>query len=269
MNLPVINGRRFGAFPSKRRATDLGRPTFLLPGPFPSSFQLFRFYWPAVKDQGAEGSCTGHGWASNSEFLFSRFKGLHVTLSPAGIYYLERQREGTLDQGDCGAQVSSGAYVTDLQGVTPLVDEPYVSGDVSTAPTAAQLAEAQKYRTGAFHRLATVTDIKSCIYSGYPIVIGFNVYDSFMNIGADGLMPMPNLSTESLQGGHCTFGGLAYNDYVQCPGANPGAVLMQNSWGLGWGLQGRYWMPYDFLADQNTVSDIFIQHLGHAWGKPA
>lgn len=219
---------------------------------------------PAIKDQGEEGSCTAHAWTSNAEFLFKKYEGLSVNLSPSFVYYQERAQEGSLDQGDCGAQVVTGANVMDLQGAPTIAQEPYTSGEFQTAPTAEQVAEAHHWRTGAYHRLSTVTDIKECIVSGYPIVIGFTVYESFEGIGADGLMPMP-AAGEAILGGHCMFGGLAYDDSVACRGAATGAVLMQNSWGPGWALDGCVWMPYSYLADADVVSDIFIQHLGRAW----
>lgn len=260
-------GRKYGALKSRRNATDLGKPRFFgLPATLPPSYSLEQWA-PAVKDQGDEGSCTGHGWTSNAEFLSMKFNRSSGPLSPAFVYYMERAQEGTLGDGDCGAQVVTGANVMDLKGAPSLAQESYVPGDISTAPTPSQVEAALLNRTGAYHRLATIMDVKECIVSGYAIVIGFSVYDSFEQDGMakSGLMPMPDTSKESLLGGHCVFGGLAYDDTKQCPGAKPGAVKMQNSWGTAWGITGRFWMPYDFLQNPDLVSDIFIQHLGKAW----
>lgn len=276
--------RRYGALPSKPDSRDkIGIPPELKStAPLPPKFSI-ETWQPPIKDQGQEGSCTAHGSSSYREFLFRKYYQYEkskaqfpdpnaVVLSPAFIYYIERQVEGTLADGDCGAQVRTSMLVIDQYGAPLLSQEPYSDTDFSTAPTPEQIQEALLFKGGPFHRLTGVYDIKTCILSGYPIVIGFNVYDSFEGdqIAKDGLMPMPDTSTEQIVGGHEVLGGLAYDDSVQCPGASVGAVLMQNSWGTSWGIGGRFWMPYDYLNNPSFVSDEWMQHLGPAWaGKPA
>jgi len=269
MELPISQGgRRYGVLPPKFKATDYGRPHFFLSTPPPPfDYHLFEKYARVVKDQGAEGSCTGNGGATHQEFLEIAYAGHDVVLSPKGIYYLERQEEGTLAEGDCGAQIQTCAAVLCKYGATPLADQPYVAGDFSTAPTPEQLTEALQYKSGAYHRISTVLDIKNCINSGYTFIIGMAVYDSFENdVKSDGLMPMPDTGKESLLGGHCLSSGWAYDDRVKCPNANsPGAVLTQNSWSASWGLEGRVWIPYEYFADFNFVWDMRITHKGKPW----
>ena len=268
MTLTVSNGgRRYGALPSKFSVKDLGRPHFFLgTPPPPADYGNLKNYSRPVKNQGQEGSCTGHGWATHQEFLELKYNHHDITLSPAGIYYLERQLEGTLDQGDCGAQIVSGAAVVCKYGVDLLSDEPYSDQSYDKAPTADQLKSALNYKSGAYHRLTTVLDIKNCINSGYTFVLGMSVYESFeTSVGGDGIMPMPNHG-EALLGGHCMSSGWAYDDTIKCPNASvPGAVLTQNSWGPEWGLEGRVWIPYEYFVDPNGVGDMRISHLGKKW----
>ena len=223
-----------------------------------------------IKNQSTEGSCTGHGWSVHQEFLEISQNNKDVELSPTGIYYLERKSEGTLGQGDCGAQVITGAQVVTRWGVAPLADEPYVAGDFETAPTAEQMLEATQNKSTAYHPLLTINDLKACILSGYTFVLGMSVYSSFEDIGSNGLMPMPDVNTESLLGGHCMSSGWAFDDTIECPNSPPGAILTQNSWGASFGLNGRLWIPYQyFQSTQQFVSDLWVSHLGAQWGKPA
>jgi hypothetical protein len=278
-------GRRYGAHFSKPKASDLGFPAHLVKrvAEMPARAFLTGMVG-AVKDQGSEGSCTAHGSCSLGERLYIRWKGTTPVFSPAFTYYLERKQEGTLDQGDCGAQVETSLIIPDPKaggaGWCPLSDMPYTPGDIATAPTAAQIAAAGAFPGGAYHSLGNnIDNVKSCILSDYSCVIGISVYDSFESEGAasSGLIPYPNVNTESLLGGHETHAALGYDDAIQCPNApHPGAVLCQNSWGTGWGCEcpsgmlptptrGFYWMSYDFLLDPTLTSDIRMGHLGAAW----
>jgi C1A family cysteine protease len=163
-------------------------------------------------------------------------------------------------------------------GWCPLADMPYTPGNISTVPTAAQIASAKVFPGGAFHSIGNnIANMKSCILSDYSFVIGISVFDSFESDGAaaTGLIPFPNVNAESLQGGHETHAGLGFDDTIQCPNSpNPGAVFCQNSWGDEWGCacrgalgtgRGFYWLSYDYLLNVNITSDIRMGHLGLPW----
>jgi hypothetical protein len=84
------------------------------------------------------------------------------------------------------------------------------------------LQDAQLYRSGAYHAIKNVQDMKACFASGYGFIAGFSAYDSFESnkTAASGLMPVPNLQTESLLGGHEVF---FMGTTMQCPGATQSA----------------------------------------------
>ena len=191
--------------------------------------------------------------------------------------------EGTLAEGDCGAQVDTSLIVPDPKaggaGWCPIGITGYTPGDITTPPSPAQLDAAKNYPGGARHTIGNnIANIKSCILSDYTCVIGISVYDSFESdsTAASGLIPYPSINTESLLGGHEMHSALGYDDEVQCPNApNPGAVLTENSWGDSWGClcpaptlatrRGFCWMPYDYLMNPNLTSDVRMGHLGSAW----
>jgi C1A family cysteine protease len=278
-----------GAFPSVKNAKMLGFPAHLIvrSGDFPVRAFITGALGP-VKDQGQQGSCTGHGSTSQGERLYRRF-GNQLTntpastppiFSPAFHYYNERQIEGTLAQGDCGAQVVTSLEVAENsgKGFCPESLMPYSDAECSTAPSAAALAAALLNPGGSFHSLGNeIANMKSCIISDYSAVIGISVYDSFEDDAAalSGLIPLPNLNTETLQGGHEVHALIGFDDTIQCPNAKPGAMLFQNSWGVGWGIappvptlskqRGFAWLPYDYLMDSNLTSDCRMQHLGKPW----
>ena len=216
-----------------------------------------------VLDQGDEGSCTAHAAAADREFLHWKQiarRGQPVTpasdgmFSPSFIYYLERQTDGSLSEGDCGSFGRTSCATLNKFGCALRSDMAYVAGDFGTAPSAAQLESASKYATGQYHRLAIVNDMKSCIASGYNFRIGFTVYASFEGINSTGVWT-PNKS-ESVLGGHEVL-AIGYDDSV-----NGGSFEVRNSWGPGWGKEGNFWMRYVDAADTDILQDAWIQHLG-------
>ena len=99
-----------------------------------------------------------------------------------------------------------------------------------------------------------VNGMKNALASGFPVVMGFTVYDSFEgNLNnTTGMMPYPNTASEQVLGGHavCVVG---YNDNL-----NGGRFICRNSWGTGWGDHGYFYMPYQVIANKNMSSDFWI-----------
>jgi C1A family cysteine protease len=255
-------GRRYGYHKDVPDHRDYGISATVLESATTSNASNLPLLGP-VLDQGQEGSCTAHAAAADREFLHwkeiaSRRQSVTPAsegmYSPSFIYYLERQTDGTLDQGDCGSFGRTSCSVLRKYGCALRTDMPYVAGDVSTAPTAEQLAAATKWATGQYHRLVTVDDMKSCIASGYCFRIGFTVYESFESIGADGLWT-PSKS-ENVLGGHEVL-AIGYDDDI-----NGGSFEVRNSWGAAWGDQGNFYLRYADAADPDILMDAWIQHLG-------
>jgi len=257
VTLPLSpNGRRYGYRHNPADHRDFGLTSLrLIEKAPPPSFSLKEFLGP-VKDQGDEGSCTAHAGTENFEFLYRKYKGESPIFSPAFLYYQERVIDGDPND-DGGSTGRSSCQAMQKFGVCLESQLPYVSGQYAIPPTPDQVADALAYKSGAYHFLSTVADIKSCIASGYCCMIGFTVYESFESIGSDGVMPVPG-ATEQVLGGHevLIYG---YDD-------SKGVLSVLNSWGEGWGDGGTFYMPYQVAAAPNT--DLCIQHLGPKW-QPA
>lgn len=212
-----------------------------------------------VRDQGDEGSCTAHAGVGMREFLARRYQQQSPILSPAFLYYQERLLDGTLDEGDCGSYGRTACQAMNKFGVCTLGDEAYVPGDFATAPTDAQLADAMTWKSGAYHRLATVADMKSCLASGYVFAIGFTVYQSFEALSATVPVYKPAKSDEQVLGGHEVL-VIGYDD-----SRFDGSFKVRNSWGPSWADNGNFWIPYPVAADGDVLIDAWMQHLGKAW----
>jgi C1A family cysteine protease len=234
-----------------------------------------------VRDQGQLGSCTGFAIAVGMrEFLegatptptpppspgcslaklLPKFatQGLKLALTPLSplfLYYEERALEGTIGE-DAGAEPRDGFKVLNQTGCATEVTWPYIISRFADAPSAAAVQSAADFKIATYHRLADLTEMKTCLAGGSGFVIGFYVYSSFEAIGSDGKMPMPKPG-EQLLGGHAVFVA-GYFDDASWPGG--GYLVVKNSWGAGWGAQGYFYMPYAFVTP-DQVPDAWTATL--------
>lgn len=265
-------GRRYGAVKDVPDARDKGVLRFAAPParPLPSKISHWSKCGP-IKDQGQLGACTGFAGSAHREFLARQYKNAVLTLSPLYLYWRERELEGTLAE-DAGAQIRSCLWALNHYGTCLETEDLYDPARFKVPPTPAQTEQAANLKTGAYHRLSTVDDMKGCLAYGneneqYTFVAGFAVYGSFESaqVAKDGLMPMPRIGHEYLLGGHAVH-FIGYDDSVRCPGTQfAGAFEVQNSWGSGWGQSGKFWFPYEAAANPNILWDAWMSHLGKAW----
>jgi C1A family cysteine protease len=210
-----------------------------------------------IEDQGQLGSCTANALAVCMEFLRVK-KGLpEQDLSRLFIYYNERLIEGTVRQ-DSGAQIRDGVKSLSDKGVCQESLWPYVTRRFKTAPSDSCYREAQKHKAKNYYRIVNINEVKSHLADGYPVVFGFTVYSSFETdrVSKNGIVPMPKRSEECL-GGHAVV-AVGYDDNMKIPGAkSPGAIIVRNSWGSGWGDKGHFYMSYEYVGNSNLADDFW------------
>ena len=209
-----------------------------------------------IKDQGEEGSCTGHAFSSAREWIARKYEKASPILSPQCLYVEELVADGSFPK-DEGASPRTGCQVLTAKGCCEASLYPYVAGKL-TAPTAAQAQNALEYKTGAYHRIGSLRDFLGCLAdpTPWPVLVGFVVYEPFMTqqVADTGIVPSPQ-SDEPRQGGHAVL-CLGYDFANQL-------ALMQNSWGDGWGQEGYFWMPFDAIKAPDT--DLWMVHTGGPW----
>jgi C1A family cysteine protease len=87
-------------------------------------------------------------------------------------------------------------------------------------------------------------------------VVGFSVYDSFENVGANGLCPIPNIKKEKMLGGHAVL----CVGYKKMKGADKKLAdhaIIRNSWGASWADGGYCYMPLAWLANTKNADDFW------------
>ena len=170
------------------------------PASLPARVDL-RNYASAIEDQGQLGSCTGNAIAGAIE-LIDRKNGRRLDVSRLFIYYEERVLEKTVNY-DAGAYIRDGIKVVYTKGAPLESLWPYNLRKWATKPAQTAYTDALKRKVTGYQRCANFTAVKNALALGNPVIIGFDVYESFeqgtwQNSNGSGLMPYPDVNTEQL-----------------------------------------------------------------------
>lgn len=199
-----------------------------------------------IYDQGNLGSCTAQASAGCLEF-----NNLSYTPSRLYIYYNTRVIEHTISW-DSGASIRNTIKAIARDGYCRERIWPYHIDNFVRRPNRDCYQEARENKI-IYSRIYGnhVNSMKTTIYNGVPFIFGFSVYESFESdeTAVDGIVKMPNRH-EKLLGGHAVM-GIGYDDETQ-------RFILRNSWGNTWGDDGYFYMPYEYIKDQNLAGDFWI-----------
>lgn len=205
---------------------------------------------PPVLDQNMLGSCTSQCTANLLHFCELKDSNPR-TISPSRlfIYYNTRKIEGTTSE-DSGAYLRDCMKAVHKYGVCNEILWPYIIKKFTIKPPKKAYNDAIKHKITKYMRInQTSNDLRYRLYEGYPVVFGFMVYESFESdeTASTGIVNLPN-KDESPLGGHAVL-LVGYDDSKKL-------YIVQNSWGTGWGDKGYFYMPYDYIHN-NELSDDF------------
>lgn len=204
---------------------------------------------PPVYDQGQLGSCTANAIGAAFEYELIR-QNENFMPSRLFIYYNERVIEGTVNS-DSGAQIRDGIKTVVKQGVCSEKLWPYDIAKFSKKPLTECYANAAKFEVVQYLSVKQdVNQIIGCLNEGFPVIIGFTVYESFESdeVANSGVLNMP-APGEQVLGGHAVL-VVGYNSSQK-------RFIVRNSWGTTWGQAGHFTMPYAYLTDPNLSSDFW------------
>jgi C1A family cysteine protease len=201
-----------------------------------------------VEDQGAIGSCVAQALVGALELLDRGIDSVYADLSRLFLYYNLRAAQGTIAY-DSGGTIRGGIKALASLGVCREKLWPYATQLYRSRPPLVAYKDAFRQRVSSYFRVTTANDIYQCLAAGFPVVFGASIYTSFESVGADGLVPMPKPSNETMQGGHamCIVG---FDKPKKL-------FLVRNSWGSSFGDKGYCWFPEAYLTNTDMTNDLW------------
>ena len=227
----------------------------------PSKLNLYRIIPKQqinILDQGQLGSCVANAFALNISYITKN----NTNLCRLLLYALSRIRDNTPLSNDAGTTIRSAGSSVFKYGTCPESVYQYNSVNVAnykSLPPLVAFKNSNTFKSFSYTFIKQgpnyLTNIKAVLNNyNVPIIFGFMVYESFMNVTKNGLVPMPDLKTERIQGGHC-MNIIGYNDDNKM-------FICANSWGIEWGDKGFCYMPYMYILNTSLASDLcFLRML--------
>jgi C1A family cysteine protease len=205
---------------------------------------------PEIRDQGDLSSCTSFSIGTMLNFIrMKQREKPEFVPSALFIYYNERLYENSVNE-DGGAYIRTGIKVVNKIGFAPDNLWPYDVKAWKKKPPKAAYDAATQYKSVSYYRLngQDISELKTCLASGYPFVFGFSVFNSIETADKTGVIPMPGKDDEQ-DGGHaiCCCG---YDDAKKL-------FLLHNSWGVDVGDQGYYYLPYEYMTNPGMSDDFW------------
>jgi hypothetical protein len=199
-----------------------------------------------VRDQGQTNACTGFALAALLEF-----HGAAEPRAPLFIYYEARLRDGRLGE-DRGASFRSALRAVIERGACREALHPFAPRRVLLRPSNLAYEDARLCRAAEYARLIGLGEVKRAVEAGSPVLMGVMVTESFLS-PMGGRAPMP-AADERRCGWHAVL-CLGYRDNAARPGG--GDLILQSSWGPGYGDGGFVCAPYAFF-EAGLVGDLWV-----------
>jgi len=231
----------------------------------PSSIDLRPKEHFPIYDQGHLGSCTAN--ALGGAFHYAQIRQGLPGFVPSRlfIYYNERSLEGSVAE-DAGAYIRDGVKTMCKEGVCNEVLWPYIESQLTTKPSQAAYEMAAQNRAKEYARVPqTLDDMKATIAAGFPFAFGFVVFKSFMSqmTASTGRVTMPVLccGCDEALGGHAVL-ACGYDQERE-------VFIVRNSWGEAWGDAGYFYLPYEYMENEELVSDLWAMKVVEGGDFPA
>lgn len=210
----------------------------------PSYVSLLQYCAP-VENQTTTSSCTAHGIVGNLEMLEKKSKTNFYDISRLFIYYNTRMIRGIED-------TDGGAYIRD--GIKSLVRFGYCSEKIwkydevkiNNKPDRKSYKEAKRHLIKEYSRILNINDIIKCVASGYPVIFGITLYESFESkiVAKTGKISIPKIN-ERVIGGHCML-IIGYDMKTKL-------FTVRNSWSSKWGDKGNCYIPFEYMEQASDM----------------
>lgn len=224
----------------------------------PSAAYVDSNYLPPVGSQGPVPSCVAWGSVYGMTSFWAASKGNYSPTdptnqaSPAFIYIKVMQARSEGNDECEGSSISKYAHIIQSYGGTPsMAVAPYVGSSKPSCSYLWGLYQNDSPTIDSAFDIPTpvsfkVDYVKRVLSMGYPVAYGTSLYTDFEHYDGSPVLYVGNgiikKNSKGKPAGHCML-VIGYDD--NCNGTGQSAVLIQNSWGTNWGINGQMWMAFD------------------------
>jgi len=206
---------------------------------------------PPIYNQGKLSSCISNVLIGAYEYDLIKQNKPRFIPSRLFIYYNERLIEHTTNS-DSGSSLKNGINAISKYGIVAEDKWPYNINKFTKKPYESIYDIALKNKDIVYIKLKQDIDhIRQALDEKNVIAFGFSVYESFESdeVVQSGIMTLPKENDKFL-GGHAVL-AVGYNDSLNL-------IIVRNSWGTEWGDKGYFYMPYDYIINNELSSDFWI-----------
>ena len=203
-----------------------------------------RAHMTKIEDQGQTSSCVANALAGAYEYWVRRDSKQDYDVSRLFMYYNARWRNGDQNE-DGGSVIQLAMEALKELGACAEKTWPFEKPLLLEKPNRTAYEEASQFKIKEMQQVPLELEAwKQALASGYPVVFGCLLFDSFDECNQrGGVVPMPSPKDvgRSSHGGHsmCAVG---YSDSEK-------VFIVRNSWGDQWGDKGYCYMPYNYLMN--------------------
>ena len=179
-------------------------------------------------------------------YMYNKYKKTEPIDNPSRLFIYYNQK---LLNKNTGFSIFSGLNTIYTFGVC---SEKSLEYNINNIPTEENYKEALNNKISSYNAIdQNINHLKAALINNYPILFGFNVYESFHseNTTEYGNVNLP-MDDEQLVGNQsAVIVGFDDGDKV---------FIVRNSWGTNWGDKGYCYMPYEYILNPELASDFWV-----------
>ncbi|CAF1325235.1 unnamed protein product [Adineta ricciae] len=228
---------------------------YSLPNGHLSSYVDLRRWMTPVEHQQDMNTCCANAFAGVCEYLIKLNSGRHIDVSRLFIYYnAQIIGQKTRHVRDAGSEPREIALGLRKYGVCDESTWPYDQSLLNTEPSAKAYEEASKYTVVLLKIPFGIKPILKCLHNKIPVVVNIKMVE---NAGEEvkynhGILSIPRLDN--------TFIRRTNSHAVLIVGydLHKKLFIVRNSWGNGWGDDGYFRIPFDYLNESRLTHSIDV-----------
>ncbi|CAF1496624.1 unnamed protein product [Rotaria magnacalcarata] len=226
------------------------RPLQFANNHLPSRVDL-RPHMTPVEDQADMSTCAANAFAGACEYIIKRQTGKHINVSRLFIYYNGQMiDQRSLEVADDGASKQNTVLGMRKFGICEEHLWPYDEELLNKEPSPDAYDAASRVTVVPLKLPRNLVAMKTCLANQVPFLIGIKLLPTATsevkrNQGYIS-MPDPSSSTVASTGTHAVL-VVGYDDRTE-------HFLVRNSWGRDWGMNGYFYIPYQYLIEKRLIN---------------